>query len=61
MNVALKMAPIGTRTRNCLSRIRRSAGLSIPGRDTYYMSCSVFNFALRSLYSALNVIPLHIQ
>ena len=29
------------------------------GRDTCYMSCSVFIFALRSLYSALNVIPLH--
>ena len=53
------MAPIGTRTRNCFFRVRRSAGLSISGWDTYYMSCSVFSFALRSLYSALNVIPLH--
>ena len=51
------MAPIGTRTQNCFSRVRRSAGLSIPGRDTYYMSCSVFICAYRSLYSALNVIP----
>ena len=29
-----------------------------PGRDIYYMLCSVFICALRSLYSALNVIPL---
>ena len=57
--VVVKMAPIGTLTRNCFSRVRRSAGLSIPGRDTFYMSCSVFVCALRSLYSALNVIPLH--
>ena len=59
-NVVVKIAPIGTRTRNCFSRVRRSAGLSNPGRDTYeyYMSCSVFICALRSLYSALNVIPL---
>ena len=28
-----KMAPIGTRTRNCFSRVMRSAGLSIPGRE----------------------------
>ena len=52
------IAPIETRTRNCLSQVRRSAGLSIPGLDTDYMSCSVFICALRSLYSALNVIPL---
>ena len=52
------MAPIRTQTRNCFSRVRRSAGLSIPGRDTYYMLCSVFICALRSLYSALNVSPL---
>ena len=52
------MAPIGTRTQNCFSRVRRSAGLSIAGRDTYYMSRSVFIFALGSLYSALHVIPL---
>ena len=57
--VVVKMTPIGTRTRNCFSRVRRSAGLSVPGRDTYYMSCSVFIFPWRSLYSALNVIPLH--
>ena len=37
----------------------RSAGLSIPGRDTDCMSCSVFICALRSLYSALKSIPLH--
>ena len=54
--VVVKMAPIGTRTRNCFSRVRRSAGLSIPGWDTDYLSCSVFIWALRSLYSALNVI-----
>ena len=41
--VVVKMAPIGTRTRNCFSRVRRSAGLSISGRDTYYILCSVFN------------------
>ena len=44
---------------DCFSRVRRSAGLSIPGRDTDCMSCSVFIFALRSLYSALKSIPLH--
>ena len=57
------MAPVGTRFQNCFSgrfsQVRRSAGLSVPGRDTYYKSCSVFICALRSLYSALNVIPLH--
>ena len=53
--VVVKMAP---RTQNCFSRVRRSAGLSIPGRDTDYMSCSVFICTLCSLYSALNVIPL---
>ena len=47
-NVVVKMAPIGTRTQNCFSLVRRSVGLSIPGRDTYYMSCSVFICALRS-------------
>ena len=52
----VKMAPIGTRTRNCFSRVGRFAGLSISGRDTYYTY--VVQFALRSLYSALNVIPL---
>ena len=52
-NVVVKMAPIGTQTRNCFSRVRRSAGLSIPGRDTYFMLSSVFICALRSLYSAL--------
>ena len=66
--VVIKMAPIGTRTQNCFSRARRSAGpdtyymsRSIPGRDTYYMSCSVFICALRSLYSTLNVIPLQLH
>ena len=44
---------------NCLSRVRRFAGLSIPGRDTDCMSCSVFICALRSLYSALKSITLH--
>ena len=43
---------------DCLSRVRRSAGLSIPGRDTDYMSCCVFICVLRSLYSALKSIPL---
>ena len=42
-----------------LSRVRRSAGLSIPGWDTNCMSCSVFICALRSHYSALNFIPLY--
>ena len=56
----VKIAPIGTRTRNCFSLVRRSAGLSIPGRDTDFMSCSVFICALRSLYRALKSIPLHI-
>ena len=45
---------------DCFSRVRRSAGLSIPGRDTDFMSCSVFICALRSLYSALKSIPLHV-
>ena len=55
------MAPTGTRTQNCFFRVRRSTGLSIPDRDTDYtrMTCSVFICALRSLYSAFNVIPLH--
>ena len=44
--VVIKMAPIGTLTQNCFSRVRRSAGLSIPGWDTYYMSCSVFICAI---------------
>ena len=47
---------------NFLSRVRRSAGLSIPGRDSYCMSCSVFICAFKSinsLYSALKSIPLH--
>ena len=43
---------------DCFSRVRRSAGLSIPGWDTDCMSCSVFICALRSLYSALKSIPL---
>ena len=42
---------------DCLSQVRRSAGLSIPGRDTYYMSCSVFICALRSLIALSN--PFH--
>ena len=52
------MAPIGTQTLNCFSRVRRAAGLPIPGRDTDCMSCSVFICALRSLYSVLKSIPL---
>ena len=44
---------------DCLSRVRRSAGLSITGWDTDSMSCSVFICALRSLYSALKSIILH--
>ena len=60
-SVVVKIAPIGTRTRICHSRVRRSAGLSIPGQDIYFMSYSVFTCALRSLYSALNSIPLHIS
>ena len=55
----VKIAPFGTRTRNCFSLVRRSAGLSIPGGDPDCMSCSVFICALRSLYSALISIPLH--
>ena len=44
------------------SRVRRFAGLSIPGRDIDFMSCSVFICALRSLYSALNSVLLqHIE
>ena len=43
---------------DCLSRVRRFAGLSIPGRDSDCMLCSVFICALRSLYSALKSIPL---
>ena len=35
--VVVKMAPIGTRTQNCFFRVRRSAGLSIPGWNTYYL------------------------
>ena len=30
------MAPIGTRTQNCFSRVRCSAGLSVPSRNTDY-------------------------
>ena len=45
---------------DCLFRVKRFAGLSIPGRDTDCMLCSVFICALRSLYSALKSIPLHI-
>ena len=54
-NVVVKVAPIGTRTRFFHSRVRRFAGLSIPGRDIDFMSCSVFICALCSLYSALNL------
>ena len=52
------IAPFGTRTRICHSRVRCFAGLSIPGRDIDFLSCSVFICALRSVYSALNSIPL---
>ena len=48
--VVVKIAPIGTPTRICHSRVRRSAGLTIPGRDIDFMSCSVFTCALSSLY-----------
>ena len=40
--VVVKVAPIWTRTRNFHSRVRRFAGLSIPGRDIDFISCSVF-------------------
>ena len=52
------MALNGTRTQNCFSLVRGFAGLSIPGRDTYYMSCSLFICALLSLDSAFDVITL---
>ena len=35
-------------------RVRRSAGLFIPGRDINFMPCSAFIGVLRSLNSALN-------
>ena len=44
--VVIKMEPIGTRTRNCFSRVRRSACLSIPGRDTYVVQCIYLCIAL---------------
>ena len=45
--VVVKIAHIGTRTRICHSRVRRSAGLSIPGRDTYYVvQCIYLSIAL---------------
>ena len=47
------MAPIGTQTQNCFSRVRSSAGLSIPGRDTYYNLCRVVYLFV---HCALNVI-----
>ena len=58
-NVTSKNCAYRDSNANFLSRVRRSAGLSIPGRDTDCMSCSVFICALRSLYSALKSIPLH--
>ena len=45
----LKIAPIGTRTRICHSRVRRSAGFS------------VFFGVLRSFYSALNSCLIHYE
>ena len=59
--VVVKISFIGTRTRNFHSRVRHFAGLSIPGRDIDFMSCSVFICAMRSLYRALNSIPLHMD
>ena len=39
---------IGIRTQNFNSRVRRFAGVSIPGRDIDFMPCSVFICTLRS-------------
>ena len=51
------MAPIGTRTQNCFSRVSRSAGLSIPGpAGTLIIICRAVYLFVH--YSALNVIPL---
>ena len=54
-NVIVKIAPIGTRTRNCQSLCR----LVHSGRDTDFISCGVFICPLRSIYNALNFISLH--
>ena len=48
--VVIKMAPIGTRTQNCFSLVRRSAGLSIPGRD-----CAVYLFVHCAHFIALSM------
>ena len=53
--VVVKIATIGTQTQNFHPRVRRSAGLSFPGRDIDFMSCSVFICALRIALS----IPFH--
>ena len=48
------MAPIGTRIRNCFSRVRRSAGVSIPGQDTDCTVCrAVYLFVHCALFIAL--------
>ena len=52
--VVIKMVPIGTRTQNCFSQIRRSAGLSIPGRDTYWCR-AVYLFVHCSHFIALSM------
>ena len=48
--VVVKMAPIGTLAQNCFSRVRRSAGLSFPGRDTY----SYYTNVCRAVYLFLH-------
>ena len=57
--VVAKIAPIGTRTRKVSLESGALPACPFPATDC--MSCSVFKFicALRSLYSALKSIPLH--
>ena len=43
-HVVINMAPIRSRTRNYFSRVRCSVGLSISGRDTYYISSMSFHY-----------------
>ena len=50
------MAPIGTRTQNCFSRVRRSAGLSIPGPAGTLIICrTVYLFVHCAHYIALSM------
>ena len=55
-NVVVKIAPFGNITRNFHSRARRFSGLSIPGRDIDFMSCSVLYLSVHcSHFVALSI------